>query len=89
MCMSKGKMCAGHKVAAVLVLVGALNWGLVGGFGFNLVNSLLGSMPAVEKVVYVLVGLAGVMMLFTGKCKMCGHGGSCSCEGGQNQGGGM
>jgi uncharacterized membrane protein YuzA (DUF378 family) len=63
------------------VLVGALNWGLVGGFGFNLVNSLLGSMPAVEKVVYTLVGLSAVMMLFTGKCKKCGRG---SC--GDNEG---
>lgn len=67
-------MCSGHMVAAVLVLVGALNWGLIGGFGFNLVNSLLGSMPAAERVVYILVGLAAVMMLFTGKCKRCGGG---------------
>ena len=81
MCMTKGKMCSGHMVAWVLVLVGALNWGLVGGFGFNLVNSLLGSVPMAEKVVYILVGLSAVMMLFTGKCKMCGHG-----SGGGNEG---
>jgi len=84
--MTKGKMCSGHMVAAVLVLVGALNWGLVGGFGFNLVNSLLGSMPVAEKVVYILVGLAAVMMLFTGKCKRCGgeQGGSC-CKDGEHK----
>lgn len=89
MCMSKGKMCSGHMVSWVLVLVGALNWGLVGGFGFNLVNALLGSWPVVEKVVYILVGLSAIMMLLKGKCKMCGHGGSCGCAGGQNHGGGM
>ena len=79
--MPKGKMCVAHKVAMVLVLVGALNWGLVGGFGLNLVNSLLGSWPMAEKVVYVLVGLAAVAMLFTCKCKMCGHGCGGSCGG--------
>jgi uncharacterized membrane protein YuzA (DUF378 family) len=76
--MTKGGMCAGHKVAWGLVLVGALNWGLVGGFGFNLVNSLLGSMPIVEKVVYILVGLSALMMLMMGKCKKC-HCGDKSC----------
>ena len=53
------------KVAWILVLVGALNWGLVGlgnllGFQGNVVELLLGSMPTVENVVYVLVGLSAV-----------------------------
>ena len=60
-----------------MVLVGALSWGLVGGFGINLVNSLLGSMPTIEKTVYILIGLAAVSMLFHAKCKKCG-----SCCGG-------
>ena len=51
-----------------LVVVGALNWGLVGlgnlmGSELNLVNMLLGSMPALENLVYVLVGVSGVWML--------------------------
>lgn len=75
MCMSKGKMCPVHKVAWVLVFVGALNWGLVGGFGFNLVTTLLGNWPMVEKVVYIVVGLSALAMLFTGKCKKCHEGG--------------
>ncbi len=79
--MTKGRMCPAHKAAAVLVLVGALNWGLIGGFGFNLVNSLLGSMPTAEKVVYILVGLSAVAMLFMHKCKMCGGGAGCGCGG--------
>ncbi len=80
MCMTKEKMCHGHKVSTLLVLVGALNWGLVGGFGYNLVNALLGNWPMVERVVYILVGLSALMMLLKGKCKMCcKDDASCNC----------
>ncbi len=68
-----------HMVTFVLVLVGALNWGLVGLGGFmggdwNLVNMLLGSWPMVEWLVYVLVGLSAVYEVATHKknCRMCG-----------------
>ena len=52
-----------------LVIVGALNWGLyglgmlLGGSAWNVVGMLLGSWPMVENVVYVLVGLSGLMLL--------------------------
>ncbi len=69
--MCKGA-CPVHKVAAALVWVGAVNWGLVGFFQWNLVHSLLGGVsPMLESVVYMLVGLSAVAMLFCGKCKMC------------------
>lgn len=68
-----------HMVTWVLIIVGALNWLLVGVGGFmgsnwNLVNLILGSWPAVEWLVYVLVGLSGVYELFTHKknCRLCG-----------------
>jgi len=61
-------MCTLHTVAGALVLVGALNWGLVGLLKFNLVMTLLGSWPLAERAVYVLVGLSAVAMLFAGKC---------------------
>jgi len=53
----------------VLVIVGAINWGLVGiglfiGANWNLVNLLLGSIPILESTVYVLVGLAGLYELY-------------------------
>lgn len=53
----------------LLVIVGAINWGLVGigsllGGNWNLVNLLLGSAPTIEAVVYVLVGLAGLYELY-------------------------
>lgn len=47
-----------------LVVIGALNWGLVGLLNVNLVNWLLGSWPTVERIVYILVGLGGVYKLY-------------------------
>jgi len=70
MMMSPG-MCVGHKIAWVLVWIGAINWGLIGFFDFNLVNEILGGAPTVERVVYALVGLSAVFMLFCMKCSMC------------------
>ena len=69
--MSCKSCCSVHKVLWALVWIGALNWGLVGAFGFNLVNALLGAWPVVERVVYVLVGLSAIGMLFTASCKAC------------------
>jgi uncharacterized protein len=62
-----------HMVAFPLVVIGALNWGLVGLFGYNLVDSLLGSWPMVVKLVYILVGLSAVYMLATHAedCRVC------------------
>ncbi len=68
--MMKGG-CMGHKISGALVLVGALNWGLVGAFKFNLVEKLLGAGSMAERVVYVLVGLAAVMIVVGCKCKKC------------------
>lgn len=62
-----------HMVAFVLVVVGALNWGLVGLLQVNLVHQLLMSVPALESLVYVLVGVSGVYLFAThmGDCKVC------------------
>lgn len=48
------------ETSKVLVLVGALNWGLVGVAKFNLVEKLLGTMPLAVTAVYVLVGASAV-----------------------------
>jgi uncharacterized protein len=50
-----------YMVALALVVVGAVNWGLYA-FGYNLVEMLLGSVPVVEKAVYVVVALSGVYL---------------------------
>ena len=64
-----------HIVAFTLLLVGALNWGFVGLFNnFNLVATLLGSWPVVERLVYILVGASAVYVITVHKadCKICG-----------------
>lgn len=62
-----------HMVAFLLTVVGGVNWGLVGLFDFNLVTMLLGGVPSVEKLVYVLVGASAVYLLVTHKtdCNVC------------------
>ena len=47
-------------VAAALLVIGGLNWGLVGAAQFDLVATLFGSMSPISRLVYVLVGLAAV-----------------------------
>ena len=47
-------------IALVLVIIGALNWLLIGVFSFDLVSFLFGTMSVVSRVVYGLVGLAGI-----------------------------
>lgn len=54
-------MAAVSKIAWVLVIIGALNWGLVGAFDFNLVDTLLGAGSTLSTIVYVLVGLSGIV----------------------------
>jgi hypothetical protein len=51
-------------IAWILVIVGAINWGLYGLLGMNLVFSIFGSMAGVEKLVYILVGISGLWMIF-------------------------
>jgi uncharacterized membrane protein YuzA (DUF378 family) len=47
-------------IALALMIIGAINWGLVGAFGFDLVAAIFGEMSALSRIVYVLVGLAGL-----------------------------
>lgn len=49
-------------VAVVLVVVGGLNWGLVGIMDFDLVAAIFGAMSALSRIVYVLVGLAAIYL---------------------------
>ena len=48
----------------VLVIIGGLNWGLVGFFKFDLVAAIFGSMTALSRVMYILVGLSGLYLAF-------------------------
>ena len=73
-----------HMVAFTLLLVGGLNWGLWALFNFNLVNTVVGSWPTVEMLVYILVGLSAVFEIFNHKntCKECNKGMSGGMGGG-------
>ncbi|MEK9178815.1 MAG: DUF378 domain-containing protein [Patescibacteria group bacterium] len=59
-----------ETVGMLLVIVGALNWGLWGLLNLNVVEMLLGAWPTVVKVVYILVGLAGLWLLYDWYVKM-------------------
>ena len=58
-------MCILKIISFILVIIGALNWGLVGLFNFNLVSTLLGDMSFLSSTVYILVGLAAIVSLVT------------------------
>lgn len=57
------KMTPLGTIAFILVAIGALNWGLVGIFNFDLVAFLLGKMSPLTRIVYALVGLSGLYMI--------------------------
>ena len=47
-------------IALVLVIIGAINWGLVGIFNFNLVDAIFGTMSIISRIIYILVGISGL-----------------------------
>ncbi len=47
-------------IALVLVIIGAINWGLIGLFGFDLVAAIFGNMSILSRIVYVLVAISGL-----------------------------
>jgi uncharacterized membrane protein YuzA (DUF378 family) len=53
-----------NSIAIALVVIGGLNWLLVGAFDFDLVAALFGEMSGVSRAVYVLVGLAAIYTTF-------------------------
>lgn len=73
---NNGKKTLVGKIAWILIIVGGLNWGLVGlggllGMNLNVVNMIVGSWPTVEFLVYLLVGVAVVLKLAHKKCGAC------------------
>ncbi|MFA4975233.1 MAG: DUF378 domain-containing protein [Candidatus Paceibacterota bacterium] len=85
-CCKKGG-CTMAMIAKVLVVIGGINWGLVGlGMllgvvgGWNVVNMIVGSIPTLEAVIYILVGISAVMLAFGCKCGKCVDGVCASCE---------
>jgi len=54
-------------IAILLVIVGGLNWGLVGLFNFDLVAAIFGAMSSLSRIVYALVGLAAIYVAVISK----------------------
>ena len=57
-------------IALILIIIGAINWGLIGFFQFNLVEAIFGDMTVLSRIIYGLVGifgLWGIKLLFDDK----------------------
>lgn len=52
-------------IAIVLTIVGALNWGLIGLFNFDLVAAIFGYMSLWSRIIYTLVGISGLYLIYT------------------------
>lgn len=63
-----------HMATFGLMALGALNWGLIALFNFDLVNVIFGSWPSIERLVFILVGASAVYEVSTHAktCKLCG-----------------
>ena len=48
------------KIALILIIIGAINWGLIGIFNFNLVSAIFGDMTIISRIIYALVGISGL-----------------------------
>ena len=62
-------------IATVLLIIGGLNWGLVGLFDFNLVSAIFNNFPDIQKLLYILIGLAALWGIYLlSRCKeYCHH----------------
>lgn len=52
------------KISILLVLVGALNWGLIGAFNINLVQIISGNIAIIMRIVYIAVGLSAINTIY-------------------------
>ncbi len=59
-----------QSISQILLIIGGINWGLVGLLDINLVSALFGDMTSLSRVIYTIVGLAGIYALMD-MCNMC------------------
>ncbi len=52
-----------NNIALTVVIIGALNWLLIGLFDFNLVETIFGSVTWLERLIYIIVGIGGLWSL--------------------------
>jgi uncharacterized membrane protein YuzA (DUF378 family) len=77
--MHKDHRCVPAKIGWILVLIGGINWGLIGlgyffGGNWNIVNLIFGGMMWLEAIIYLLVGISAVGMIFGCRCRKCREG---------------
>lgn len=65
-----------RTIAYVLVMVGAIAWGIIGLFNFNLVSALFGDASILSRIVYALVGISAVYLIATHEQEEC----LCDCS---------
>ena len=75
--------CVGKMIAKILLIIGGINWGLVGigmllGSDWNVVHMIFSFSPAVEAIIYILVGIAAIVKIFGCCCHKCK--GTCAVE---------
>ncbi len=58
------KFCLIDWIALILVIIGGLNWGLIGLFNFNLVGLIFGEMTILSRIIYIVVGLASLYTIY-------------------------
>lgn len=85
------RKCPLHCLAASLVLVGGINWGLVGLFKLDVVASIFGPNTVLARIIYILIGAAAVFGIFClmCHCRQCNSccncpKGQCKCNGGSS-----
>ncbi|OGI84096.1 hypothetical protein A2997_01185 [Candidatus Nomurabacteria bacterium RIFCSPLOWO2_01_FULL_36_10b] len=74
--MKTGKKNIPMLIAWILIIIGALNWGLVGIFNFDIIATIFGDMGVVTRIIYILVGVSALWMLVDMKS---GSAGGCHC----------
>ena len=74
-------------IAYIIVLLGAFNWGIYGLFDFDIIKFLLGAIPMLARIVYVLVGLSALYIVLNRyalctclTCNMCKIDTDCTCN---------
>lgn len=72
--MRKGKICFVHLATGILLVVGALNWGVIGAFDWNFIEAVFGKWPVLVQVFYVFFGMAAVIEIVPFKCSLCFRG---------------
>jgi len=53
-----------QKICLLLTIIGAINWGLIGIFDFNLVDTIFGTGSMLSRIIYSLVGIAGLVNIY-------------------------